>query len=322
MIEEIFPRLYKINIPLPKNPLIFVNSYVISDGNRNLIIDTGLNQDDSFITMQFCLKKIGVDLSKTDFFITHFHADHIGLLGKLADRNSRIYFNEPDSALISAGGLWDETIEFHNRLGYPMQKLIDFLVEQPAYRYFEKGNLQFNTVFNGDEINFGDYRFICVATPGHTRGHMCLYEPDKKFLISGDHIIDDISPNISQWFENENPVAEYLDSLDKVSKLDIEVVLPGHRSLIHDCNNRIDELRKHHQTRIDDIINILKTGPGDVYAVASKMKWDINDFGWDDFPVFQQWFAFCEALAHLTYLVSKDLINKTVSENGIVYSII
>jgi len=61
---------------------------------------------------------------------------------------------------------------------------------------------------------------------------MCLYEPDKKIFVSGDHILADITPNISTWNELANPLKEYLSSLDKVYPLDVSLVLPGHRSLI------------------------------------------------------------------------------------------
>ena len=58
---------------------------------------------------------------------------------------------------------------------------------------------------------------------------MCLYEPNKKILVSGDHILNNITPNIQLWSDRWNPLKEYLTSLDKVYEFDIELVLPGHR---------------------------------------------------------------------------------------------
>jgi len=71
MIEEILANLYKIEIPLPDNPLKALNSYVIRNSERNLIIDTGWNQEECMNAIQTGLRELGVDIRKTDFFITH-----------------------------------------------------------------------------------------------------------------------------------------------------------------------------------------------------------------------------------------------------------
>ena len=79
MIEEILKGLYKLEIPLPGNPLRSVNSYVIITSDRNLIIDTGMNRRECMKAMELGLKELGVDIEKTDFYITHSHSDHLGL---------------------------------------------------------------------------------------------------------------------------------------------------------------------------------------------------------------------------------------------------
>ncbi len=84
MIEEIVPNLYRAEIPLPRSPLKWLNSYIVKGGDRFLIIDTGFNRQECLDAMNASLQKLGVDLNKTDFFITHLHADHMGLVGTLA----------------------------------------------------------------------------------------------------------------------------------------------------------------------------------------------------------------------------------------------
>ncbi len=95
---------------------------------------------------------------------------------------------------------------------------------------------------------------------------------------------------------------EYLASLDRVYDLDVELVLPGHRSVIRDHRARIDELRRHHRARLDEVLSILEKGRQNVFQVASQMTWDIDFDSWESFPVAQKWFAFGEAAAHLKYL--------------------
>ena len=83
MPEEICQNIYRIEVPLPENPLKSLNSYVIKGKDRNLVVDTGFNQKICLEAMQTGLSTLGIDLSQTDFFITHFHADHFGLVAVL-----------------------------------------------------------------------------------------------------------------------------------------------------------------------------------------------------------------------------------------------
>lgn len=317
VIEKILPGLYKIEIPLPNNPLRALNSYVIKSPRRNLIIDTGMNRDECHSAMRQGLAELGIDLDKTDFFITHMHADHAGLLTSLMTDNSRAYCSREDAIIINSTALsdWSKQLDYAYLNGFPQQDLQEALHKHPGYRYGTRGYVEFEIVSDQDTIIAGDYTLTCIATPGHTEGHMCLYEPHKKILFSGDHILGTITPNISQWMEGDSPLREYLASLDKVSRLETELVLPAHRSAIVNLQARIEELKKHHQNRLEEILTILAAGGGDAYQVASKMKWDINLSHWDKFPLAQKWFATGEALAHLVYLEEKARV-KREQQNG------
>ena len=90
MCEEVLPNLYRIKIPLPESPLKYLNSYVIRDPERCLIIDTGLNRTECLEAMLAGLRKIDVDLAQSDLFITHLHADHFGLVAKLASESTNV----------------------------------------------------------------------------------------------------------------------------------------------------------------------------------------------------------------------------------------
>jgi glyoxylase-like metal-dependent hydrolase (beta-lactamase superfamily II) len=321
MIEEILTNLYRIEIPLPKSPLKSLNSYIIRNSERNLIIDTGWNQEECMKAMQTGLRELGVDLRKTDFFITHLHADHFGLLSDLVTETSKIYFNQPDVDRFREGFRPDRFARFARLNGYPESELQESLQNHPGFKFRPKESLVFHILKEGDIITIGDYRFRCVETPGHTPGHMCLYEPRQKIFVAGDHILGDITPNIQLWSDERNPLDEYFASLDKVSDLDIELVLPGHRSLFRSCRERIQELKQHHQKRLDEIISILEKGGQHAFQVASRMSWDILCDSWDLFPVSQKWFATGEAIAHLKYLMEKGVIRAEMRERRRVFSL-
>jgi len=321
MIEEILSNLYKIEVPLPNNPLKALNSYVIKAQGRNLIIDTGMNREECMSAMYSALGELSVNLRETDFFITHLHADHLGLVSNLATDTSLIYFNQPDANiinLISSGNFWDDMLNFASINGFPEKELQEVLKNHPGYKYSARGQLEFNILKEGETINIGEYLLKCIETPGHTIGHMCLYEPNKKILIAGDHILNDITPNISSWSDKENPLNEYLASLDKVYKLDIELVLPGHRGIFRDCKGRIRELKYHHQMRAHEVLTILEKGGKSAFQVAPQMTWYDS---WDLFPVSQKWFATGEAIAHLVYLEKKGDIRREMVEQKVIFSL-
>ncbi|MDY6850475.1 MAG: MBL fold metallo-hydrolase, partial [Thermodesulfobacteriota bacterium] len=308
MVEEILPDLFRIKIPMTGNPLKYINSYVVRSADRNLIIDTGLNNEECHKAMLAGLDELNVDLARTDFFITHFHADHFGLVLKLITDTSTVFFNRPDSEFLEGFSTWEPMFEYARRYGFPKDQVRAAIESHPGFKHGSTWMPETNILEDDEIISAGEYSFRCVATPGHSRGHTCLYEPLKKILISGDHILGDITPNIQCWTDDSNPLQDYLDSLDKVYKLDIDLVLPGHRKLIRNFRKRIQELKQHHYRRAEEILVILQKGSKNAFETAGEMKWDIDAKSWDDFPLAQKWFATGETIAHLRYIEAQQKI--------------
>ncbi len=310
MPEELFPDLYRLKIPLPESPLKYLNSYILKGPDRNLIIDTGLNRRECLEAMQTGLAELSVDLNRTDIFITHLHADHFGLVNKLATDANRIFFSRPEKELIESWEGFEAMIAYGGRNGFPEDQLRAALEKHPGKKYGTQWMPELSLLDDGDTVECGRYRFRCVTTPGHTLGHLCLYEAARKILIAGDHILDDITPNIQCWTDGQNPLKWYLASLDKTAALEVDQVLPGHRRLIRDHRARIDELKTHHKNRLAEVLEILKSGPQSAYHVASRMTWDIRCDSWEAFPVTQKWFATGEAISHLRYLEEGTTIGR------------
>jgi len=321
MIEEILPSLFRVEVPLPNSPLKFLNSYVIQSSDRNLIVDTGLNRKECLDAMQSGLQQLDIDLGKTDFFITHLHADHFGLLSKLVTGTSQVFFNRPETELIEASGWWERMVAYAAKNGFPEKELQEAIRSHPGREFGSQWVPEINILQDGDEIIAGDYHFQCVSTPGHSMGHTCLYEPNKKILVAGDHILIDMTPNIQCWSDDYNPLENYLASLDKVKELEINLVLPGHRRLITDHKMRIAELKEHHERRLREVLSILGEDPRTAYQVASRMTWDLDCNSWEEFPRAQKWFANGEAIAHLRYLERKGLIVRKDEDRVTSYSL-
>ena len=315
MCEEILPGLFRLKIPLPESPLKYLNSYVIRDPARCLIIDTGLNRTECLDAMQAGLQKIGVDLDKSDLFITHLHADHFGLVAKLATDSSTVFFSRPEKELMESWEGFGAMIKYAAQNGFPEDELRAALDKHPGAKYGSEWIPELKVLEDGDQIQVGDYCFQCVTTPGHTMGHICLYEPVKKVLVAGDHILIDITPNIQCWSDEQNPLGHYLTSLDKVAGLPVDLVLPGHRRLITNHQARIDELKRHHTHRLAEVLTILDGGAMSAFEVASRMTWDIKCDRWEDFPVAQKWFASGEAISHLRLLEEDGKVWRKTEDN-------
>ncbi|MFC1934706.1 MBL fold metallo-hydrolase [Chloroflexota bacterium] len=324
MIEEILPDLYRLEIPLPRSPLKALNSYLVKGDGRFLLIDTGMNREECRRAMHSGLERLGVDLNKTDIFITHLHVDHLGLAASLATKATKIYFNQPEASLISSAELekhWRELCVVYLKHGFPEDELRKAIGNHPGYLYGPEGSVKYSIMKEGDTLAIGDYCFLCLETPGHSPGHMCLYQANKGILIAGDHILSNITPNIVFWPKAGNSLERYLDSLDKIYKLDVRIVLPGHRDIMSNPRKRIRELREHHCDRENEVLSALGDGAKNAFQLASCITWDINFGSWEQFPPTQKWFAFGEALAHIKYLEGEGMVREETKKGEAVFSL-
>jgi len=326
MIEKVLPDIYRIEIPLPRSPLKALNAYLVKGRGHNLLIDTGQNREECKQAMLTGLKELEVDLTRTDFFITHLHVDHVGLVADLMTDTSCVYFNQKEAQIVNADKAdlekrWQGRNVFYESNGFPRADLEEALNKHPFHLYGLRQHVDFVFLSEGDVLQAGGYSFSCLETPGHSLGHMCLYEPEHKILVSGDHILFDITPNITYWPEMEDSLSEYLTSLDKVYDFKVDITLPGHRKSGKSHRQRIRELQAHHQARANEVLSALEKGRKTAFQIAPHITWNLNCRSWDDFPAPQKWFAVGETIAHLQYLEKKGAIKSACEDNQILYSL-
>jgi len=320
MPEEVFPNVFRIEVPLPKNPLKFLNVYVLVGRDGTLVVDTGLNRPECREALQQGLEALGLDPERTSVFITHMHSDHSGLAPELSRRGARMMASRTDAAIINDRTGWEELMRFALACGLPEDRLREARDKHPGYKYRPIGAVEFEHISDGQIIDLGSFRLRCLITPGHTAGHACLYEPDQQLFLAGDHILEEITPNISQWQDGINPLSDYLQSLDRVSGLAVGLVLPGHRRLFSGFRARIEALKAHHERRLQEVLGLLDSQPQTPYQLASRMQWDMSYASWQDFPIAQQWFATGEALAHVSLLESRSQACRSWQGNRLVFS--
>ncbi|MEA4815020.1 MAG: MBL fold metallo-hydrolase [Oscillospiraceae bacterium] len=313
MTEKIFDNVYRIDVPLPNNPLKNLNSYVIL-GERSLIIDTGFNLPECRAALTSGLAELKVDMDRADIFLTHLHADHAGLASLIRGKDTRIFISEEDRGrLISflSPEPWNRAFDTYVKEGFPAEELEEMWMGNPARAFAAPPYYDYVAVDDGEELNYGGHSLRCVLTPGHTPGHMCLYMPEKKAMFLGDHVLFKITPNITRWEDAPDSLGDYLRSLGAIEKYEIDIPLPAHRQVLCTLGERVEQLKAHHEKRIAEALAAVRENPGiTAYDVAGKMNWDIRCRSWEDFPLTQKWFAVGEAMSHLDWLVAHGMAER------------
>lgn len=324
MIREIKQNLYTIKVKLPNNPLRDINCYVIRSDDRNLLIDTGFNLPECLAELKSGLRELDLDMERTDVLATHFHADHCGLVDKIIHPNSRFYIGEIDKGLLEGyqknKQQWAENLDFYCQEGFPRLDFDTVFHTNPARAFAAERPVVATPLKNNEILRVGETTLKCIHTPGHTPGHLCLYNEEDKFMILGDHVLFDITPNITTWPILRNSLKSYLESLNMIKEYEVEIPLPAHREVKMTMGERIEQLLKHHEERLEETLAIVKENPGiNGYEVAGKMRWSIRAKSWEDFPIAQKWFAVGETLAHLYYLEDKGTIRRENENNSSAY---
>ncbi len=324
MIEEIAEDLYRIEIPLPEYYPKSVNAYVVRDKERSLIIDAGLQDDMCMNTVQADLRHLGIELAKTDFFITHGHGDHVGLVPSLIHSGSVVYLNRLEADFIQKmeSGVFFQEIQEHYRMsGFPEGDFEKITARIVRRNFISKDMPRFQFLKDGDTLVRGGYHFVCVETPGHNKGHTCLYEPDRKIFVSGDHLLNDFIPAIPGRINNDNPLKEYLLSLDKVYALDVEAVLPGHGRPFKKNRQRIEEIQEHHRQQDRKVLSILREGGKSIYETSLKMTRKRNSDSTNPLSVLQSFLISEGAFTHLRYLEEKGEVERKMEGQVAIYSL-
>ena len=319
MAEEIYPGIYRAILPLPRNPLKAINSYIIPGDDRNLIVDTGMNRPECREVLDRELEMIGIDPSSTDVFVTHMHADHLGLAPHITKGETTVFMGKEDIAVIDDGEYWRKMLKYAVMNGFPNLNPYEAIKKHPGYKYGPLGTMNLKSLEGGERIEVGDFDFTTIHTPGHSSGHMCLYDRGRKLLFSGDHILESITPNVSLWSEEEDHLSDYIKSLQKVRRFNISIALPGHRDMIRNVKERIDELIIHHQERAQEVLSIIGDREMDALSIASEMTWDMSYESFQDFPIMQKWFALGESIAHIRYLERGGKVRRRFSKGIIRY---
>lgn len=265
-INEVAPDIFRIVVPLPFADVRFMNSYVIMDGQRNLIVDPGMAHSACYARIEQAIETLRLDRGRTDFFVTHHHLDHFSAVSRFLSATSYVYISKPEADFIgqvASGEAESEIAVFLGIMGFP-EKNPKFVVSQLFGKEYARHSWPFRYIADGDVITSGDHSFTCLVAPGHSIAHSSLFESNRGVLIAGDQI----TPGVQFLLDRTSPLDDHLQSLARIREMDIKLVLPGHGSPFKDHKQRIDDVREHHQGRLDAACAILGKDGKDAYEVT------------------------------------------------------
>jgi glyoxylase-like metal-dependent hydrolase (beta-lactamase superfamily II) len=326
---ELFNGINQIKVPLPRVGLESINVYIIEGKNGNLMIDTGWNTPEAFNTLAQEMKNSGFAMKDiTDILVTHLHPDHYGLAGKISELSgAKVYISEIENNLLDSRYFHPENLltamtAFFKANGIPDWELKLLAEASMTIKNFVLPVKVAGTLKPGDKVDIEPYSFEVLHTPGHSPGHICLYEPNKKYFFSGDHVLSEIVPNVSYHPQSgENPLGDYVNSFTKLLELDVRFVFPGHGSVFSGLAPKVDEIMRHHHDRMYNIQKVMGVDTRCAYDIAKEIPWIVNGetVAYDKLEPIDRRLAVLETLAHLQYLVAENKGKRINEGEKIVY---
>lgn len=318
--------LYIVRIPLPHNPLKYVNSYFVLEPHRTTIIDVGFNLPECEEALSKALESLGRGWDGVQVVLTHSHPDHTGNLDRIWRPGMTVAGNihsfievynrqALDAAVFSPAVVRSATAEQRNGLEMRNGSLH---LPVSAELLPLKRDIPFRFIAEGDVLDLGEYRFEVIETPGHDPWHICLYERSRKLMVVGDHVLERITPSVTSWNLSNDALADFLASLEKMKRFDAELVLPAHGSPYCGLHERADQLIDHHRKRLGQIYNLVEAGNGGIVSISRAFPWRYPS--WDRWPLDQKFSSMGETMAHLIYLVRQGKLSASVRGDEILFS--
>lgn len=319
-LTEVAPGIFWLRMPLPFQ-LDHINLWLLRDGERWVIIDTGFPDDAVRATWQSILDRLDGPVSR--LVVTHFHPDHLGLATWLMEKTGAPLWMT-SGEFLTAHVVWHEVgghgarfmVEQFRQHGLDDERLAKFEKRGSGYRKAVPALPDhYHRLKAGDRLRIGDHDWRILIGHGHAPEHMALYCAELDVLISGDMLLPRISTNVSVFAAtpDADALGWYLDSLDDMAR-EIPagaLVLPSHGLPFVGVQPRVEALHAHHEDRLRALENSCEEAPksaSELLEVLFQRALDTH----------QTMFAMGEAIAHLNHLEQAGRLSRITDTDGVI----
>lgn len=313
--------IYPITLPTPF-PVGPVNVYFFP-GQEPALVDTGPRTRLTIDALRQALATLGYSISQLrHVIITHAHADHFGLAAQIvAESGARVYTHRRNLYWLSDFAQeWLRRRNFYYEI-FCQSGLPPHLIEaigaasSAMTRYVQSVSVDV-LLEDGDVLPLGGDAWQILHTPGHAGGLICLYQPQKRLLLSSDHLLKDITSNPlleppeRDQTARRRSLIDYLASLRRVAAMEVNLVLPAHGEPITDHRALIAQRLCFHRERQDRILELLADGPKVAYHIAQALFPGLS-------PI-DTFLAISEVIGHMDVLEEEGRVVQ-MHRDGLVY---
>lgn len=316
-----YPGIFRITHPTPFPGLPHVHVYVAEGANGGLVVlDTAMPGQDTFDRIVRGIEWMGRKVTDIEaIYLTHCHPDHFGGAGLLQEasgapvvchpiaRDQLVRMRNPDPAR------FEEMMNVFVEHGRPNENVTEAI--GPRASFFSQMTLpdEMTTIDEGDAVSFGQGEWDIYWTPGHEEGHVVFHRRADGICIVGDTVLGKITPHIGWFPANPDPLGQFLDSLEKVARLEPTLVLPGHGRPFESGAERARSIAAHHAQRLRRCLQIvIRRGPAHALDIARAL--------FDrDLMFFEERLALAETLSHLEYLRMRERIRREMVDGVWLY---
>ncbi|WP_218312673.1 MBL fold metallo-hydrolase [Alteromonas antoniana] len=314
---EIMPGVLWLRMGLPFD-LDHINLYLLEDTDGWFVVDTGLGTD----TTKSAWDQIFANLDKPvkGVIVTHMHPDHIGLAGWITEKfrvplymtNSEYYTARALLNVPQGGSRWNDR-EYFTRAGLDNETVEKIVSSSKGFASVVSAiPLAYQRLRDGDVLTINGKRWEIMIGRGHSPEHACLFCHEQHVLLSGDHILPKISPNIGVYSTEPegNALKEYLATLLPFLSLpESTLVLPAHNTPFTGLQDRVNGLRNHHKRHLNALLQACQTPQSVVDCLPVMFKRKLSGRN--------TVFAVAECLSHLNYLMFDKQLSRTLNAHGV-----
>lgn len=314
--ERVLPGVWRLRLPLPWPGVPHCNAWAIAAGDGIVLVDTGMHEPGSFAHLERALGMVNLRIDNVRLLVcTHAHADHYGQAATIVERTGCELWMHPNHEHMTRAASDPEIalarrLEVARQSGVPEAPLREYAKARKGQGYGIAGIVPPDRdLVTGVEISSDLGTWKVVETPGHAPSHVCLYQEDRRILISGDHLLGRVSLYYDYGY-SPDPAGEFLHSLGVVEDLDMRLCLSGHGRTFTDVAAHITANRVVVAERLEACLRVLgDQGPITAFDAVPLI------YGSAITPANANWWL-SETLCYLRHLEVTDRAERLPGEDG------